>query len=205
MDYNNRNVLQVPSVACCVRYSTCSRAAEAGFLNQWAIGDFAVDHRVIRKIGCLVQKSLISVISIGELTKIEDFDALTFFSDTGENCSPRGEDLFFRRSGQKLVFQRVFFEIRAKIALPKVKTFFFEAQGNHLANNADSKVETSFFEAEGHRAMVQQRWSTEQWATQTFKKYKMGHVIEKVENHLAKEYFLVSAIYLLLLNLLHPF
>ena len=113
------------SVACCVRYSTCSRAAEAGFLNQWAIGDFAVDHRVIRKIGCLVQKSLISVISIGEFTKIEDFDALTFFSDTGENCSPRGEDLFFRRSGQKLVFQRGFFEIRAKIALPKVKTFFF--------------------------------------------------------------------------------
>ena len=47
-------------------------------------------------------------------------------------------------------------------------------------------METSFFEAEGHRAKVQQRWSTEQWATQTFKKYKMGHVIEKVENHLAR-------------------
>ena len=51
--------------------------------------------RAIRKIGCLVQKNLISVISIEELTKIGDSDTLTFFS-----------------------------EIKVKITLPDVKTFF---------------------------------------------------------------------------------
>ena len=67
----------------------------AGFLNQWARGDFAVGHRAIQKIDCLVQKSLVSVISIGELTKIGDSAALTFF-----------------------------LEIKAKIAIPEMKAFF---------------------------------------------------------------------------------
>ena len=67
-----------------------------GFLNQWAVENFAVGHRAIQKIGCLVQKSLISFISIGELTKIGDSDALTFFS-----------------------------AIKAKITLPEVNIFFF--------------------------------------------------------------------------------
>ena len=94
-------------------------------------------HRAIRKINCLVQKSLISVISIGELTKIEDSDALTFFSDQGKNRSSRGEDLF------------LFFGDQDKNCSPRGENlfFFFEAQGNHLANHADSKVESSFFEA----------------------------------------------------------
>ena len=52
-------------------------------------------HRTNRKLGCLVQKSFISVISIGELTKIGESDALTFSS-----------------------------KIKAKIALPEVNTFF---------------------------------------------------------------------------------
>ena len=53
---------------------------------------------------------IISVISIGELTKIGDSDALTFFfEDQGKNRSPRGA--FF--SGD-----------RAKIVHPEVKTFF---------------------------------------------------------------------------------
>ena len=34
--------------------------------------------------------------------------------------------------------------------------------------------------------MVQQQWSTEQWAMQTFKKHKMGHVSENIENHCSK-------------------
>ena len=71
-------------------------------------------HRAIRKIDCVVQKSLISVISIGELTKIGDSDALTFFSETME-----------------------------KIALPEVNSFFyfyFGDEGNHWSNKADSKV-----------------------------------------------------------------
>ena len=31
--------------------------------------------------------------------------------------------------------------------------------------------------------MVQPRWSTVQWAMQTFRQHKMGHGSEKVENH----------------------
>ena len=55
-----------------------------------------VGHRAIRKIGYLVQKSFIVVISIGELTKVGVFDALSFFRGikAGKDCSPRGEDLF---------------------------------------------------------------------------------------------------------------
>ena len=67
-----------------------------GFLIHRAIDDFAVSRRAIWKIGCLIQKSLISFISIKELTKIEEANALTFF-----------------------------LEIKAKIALPELKTFFF--------------------------------------------------------------------------------
>ena len=122
--------------------------ARPGFLNQWATEDFAVGHRAIRQIGCSIQKSLISVISFGGLTKIGDSKALTFLS-----------------------------EIKAKIALPEVKTFFFYfgdqgknrsprgedlffgGQGNHWAYSADSKKETFFFEAEGHRPVVKQGWS----------------------------------------------
>ena len=80
-------------------------------------------HRAIRKINSLVQKSFISVTSIGELTKIGDSDALTFFSeikakiafpevkifffsgDHGKHCLPRGENLFLR-SRQKSLSQR---------------------------------------------------------------------------------------------------
>ena len=35
--------------------------------------------------------------------------------------------------------------------------------------------------------MLQQRWSTYQWALQTFKKHKMGHASEKVDNHCTKQ------------------
>ena len=53
-------------------------------------------HRAIRKIGCLVQKSLISVISIKKLTKIGYSDALAFFfGDQGKTRSTKDEDLFF--------------------------------------------------------------------------------------------------------------
>ena len=90
-----------------------------GFLNQWATGDFAVDHRAIRKIGCLVKKSVISVIYIcwNRGLRCADF----FFGDQGKNRSPRGEDFFF----------------------------FFWDQGNHWANNTDSKVETFFSRRRG--------------------------------------------------------
>ena len=71
-------------------------------------------HRAIRKIGCMVQKSLLSVKFIGDLTKLREFDALTLFSEIKEkNCSPIDEDLFF------------VLEIGAKIALPEMKNFFF--------------------------------------------------------------------------------
>ena len=73
-----------------------------GFLNQWAIGDFEVGHRAIRKIGCWVQKSLISVISTGELTNIEDTDALTFFRIKAKIARPEVKIFFFRNSGQSL-------------------------------------------------------------------------------------------------------
>ena len=115
----------------------------------WAIGDFAVSHRAIRKIGCLVQKSLISVKFIGELIKIDDSDALNFF----------------RRSGQKLLSQR-WRPFRAIIGQTTL-----------------SIKRRPFFRGGGRKAMVQQRLSTGQWAMQTFKKHKMGHGFEKVENH----------------------
>ena len=76
-------------------------------------------------------------------------------------------------------------EIKAKIAHPVVKTFFW-GQGNYWANNADSRLKTFFFEAEGSRAIVQQRWSSEQWAMQTSEKQKMGHGSKKVENHCSR-------------------
>ena len=108
-----------------------------------AIGDFAVGHRAIRKIGCLVQKSFISVISIG----IGDYNVLTFFS-----------------------------EIRAKIALPEVKTFFFDIRAITGLATLTRKWRPFF-----------SRWrATEHWAMQTFKKHKMCHGSEKVENHCSK-------------------
>ena len=73
--------------------------------HWWAIEEFAEGHRAIRKIGCLVQKSLISFISSGELKKIGDSNecADVFLGDQGKDRSPKGEDLcffLFWRSGQ---------------------------------------------------------------------------------------------------------
>ena len=93
-----------------------------------------------------------------------------FFGDQDQNRSPRVEDLFFLRSGKN-------YSPRGE------DLFFFRDQGNHWANDADLKVVTFFFKVEAHRAMVQQWWSTGRWAMQTFKKHKMGHGSEKVENH----------------------
>ena len=86
---------------------TWTTHARPGFLTKWPIGDFAVGHRAIPKIGCFVQKSLISVISIIELT-IGNSDALTFFSEIKAKIAlPVVKTcFFFRRSGQKSLFQR---------------------------------------------------------------------------------------------------
>ena len=84
---------------------------KTGFFKQWAIEDFAVCHKAIQKVGCLIQKSLISVISIEELTKIGDSVALTFFSEMkAEDRSLRSEDLFFSEdraiTGHKTLTQK---------------------------------------------------------------------------------------------------
>ena len=105
--------------------------------HGWAIGDFVMGHRGIRKTDCLVQKSLFSVISIRELTEIGDFDALIFFfGDQGKNRSSRGEDfVLFWRSEQKLLSQRLkpffFFKNLGRNSSPRGEDllfnyFFFE-------------------------------------------------------------------------------
>ena len=132
----------------------CFGVVGPGFLNQWAIGHFAVGHRAIRKIGCYWFKKVL------------------FHLYLEEN---------WQKSRTPMSWP--FFRIRAKIALPEVKTSFFWSS----KQNNDLKMETSFFEAESHRAMVQQRWPRKQWATQTFKKYKMVHGFENVENHWVRQ------------------
>ena len=102
--------------------------------HWWATEDFAVGHKAIRQNGCSIQKSLISIVSFGELTKIGDSIALTFFS-----------------------------EIRAKIALPELKTFLLKIRAITGHTALTQKWRRFFFAAEGHRAMVEQQWSTEQW------------------------------------------
>ena len=86
-------------------------------------------HRAIRQIGCPIQKSLISVISFGELTKIGDSNALTFFS-----------------------------EIKAKIALPEVKTFFFNF--GDQGKNRSPRCEDLYLEIRaitGHTALTRKQ------------------------------------------------
>ena len=122
------------------------------------------------KISCLVQKNLISFISIGELTKIEDSDPLSFFS-----------------------------EFKAKIALPEVKTinFFFCRSGQSLGKQLLLKSGNLCFRGEGPQSYGEQRWFTEQWAMLTFKNTKMSHGSEKVENLcfraiISRRYFLAQ-------------
>ena len=49
---------------------------------------------LFEKLAAWFKEVLFQLSSIGELTKIGDFDSLTFFGDQGKNRSPRGEDLF---------------------------------------------------------------------------------------------------------------
>ena len=108
---------------------------------------------------------------------------------TDKNLGLRCADLFSAIKAIALPELKtfVFFGHLGKNRSPRVEKPFFLDQGSHWANNADSKVETFFFfEAVCHRAIAQQQWSAGQCAMQTFKKHKMGHGSENVENHCSR-------------------
>ena len=124
------------------------------FFKTRSTRDFTLPRTGFLNQRTMAQKSLISVISIGELTKIGT--AMTFFLEI--------KTKFF------------FLENRVKIAFLEVKTFFFEIRENTRQTTLTPKWRP-FFETEGHRAMGHGNFQ------KTFKKHKMGHGYRKVENH----------------------
>ena len=145
-----------------------------GFLNQWAIGDWFCSgpHSYLKNWLLGSKKSYFSYV----YWRIDKNQGLRcadlFFEDQSKNCSPRREDLFFI----------YFFGDQGKNCFPRSEDLFLEIRAITVQATLTWRGEL-FFKAEGLRAMVQQQWSTEHWAMQTFKKHETSHGSEKVENH----------------------
>ena len=94
-----------------------------------------------------------------------------FFRDQGQKCSSKAEDPFFS-------------EIWTKNRSPRGEDLCFLISGQSLSKQRWVKSGDLFlFWGSVPQSYCPTQWSAGQWAMQTFKKHKMGHGYEKVENH----------------------